>query len=237
MHLMRGLAEITTHLTAGRRFDEPTIITGAVLLVIGAATTGLVAAQRSREEIHQWDEAWYAHVQRTRSAARTTISRVLDVGFGTTIDWSARLVVTGALVRQRRWQALAGWAATIVLGELCIGPLKAAINRSRPPDPLTSTSDTSYPSGHAIAAATTAPGVVLALMPPGPTRARALGGAAALAAATALSRTDLNAHWLSDCVGGYSLGLGFALAAPSTIDAIAAVRLVGASNRGAVDRT
>lgn len=117
---MRGLAGITTPLTASRHVDKPTVITGAALLVIGAATTGLVATQTSGKVIHQWDEAWYAHVQRTRSAARTTISRVLDVGFGTTLDWTARVVVTGALVRQRRWQALAGWAVTIVLGNCAL---------------------------------------------------------------------------------------------------------------------
>jgi membrane-associated phospholipid phosphatase len=55
-------------------------------------------------------------------------------------------------------------------------------------------SDTSYPSGHSIAAATTAPGVVLALMPAGRRRQQALGGSVMLAAMTALSRTHLNAH-------------------------------------------
>jgi membrane-associated phospholipid phosphatase len=204
-----------------RRVDEPRIVLGIVLLTVGAATSGLVAAKRSRKGIQQLDDAWYDLVQRTRSTLRTTTSRLLDIGFGTTIDWTARVLVTAALVRQHRWQSLAGWAGTIVLGELCIGPVKAVIDRPRPPYPLTTTSDTSYPSGHAIAAATTAPGIVLALMPPGPLRDRALGASVALAAATALSRTDLNAHWLSDCIGGFSLGTGFALVVPSAVNAMA----------------
>jgi membrane-associated phospholipid phosphatase len=122
---------------------------------------------------------------------------------------------------RRRWGALAGWAGTVVLGELCIGPVKSAIGRPRPPDPLCRTSEQSYPSGHAIASACTAEGAVLALMPPGEARERALLGAVALAALTSVSRSDLNAHWLSDCVGGFCLGTGFALTVPAVVDAVA----------------
>ena len=42
----------------------------------------------------------------------------------------------------------------------------------------------SYPSGHALAAATTAPGIVIALLPPGRTRCRLLAVAVPLAGAT-----------------------------------------------------
>jgi membrane-associated phospholipid phosphatase len=205
----------------GSRRGEPHVIVGGVLLVGGAATTALVAARGTRDDIQRLDDAWYALIQSTRSAGRTAMSKVLDIGFGTTSDWTARILVTAVLVRQRRWTTLVGWTGTIVLGELCIGPVKAAINRARPPDPLTITSDTSYPSGHSIAAATTAPGIVIALMPAGRRRQQALGGSVLLAAMTALSRTDLNAHWLSDCIGGFSLGTGFALLVPPAIDAIA----------------
>jgi membrane-associated phospholipid phosphatase len=199
------------------RIDKGQLAVGVALMGVGAVTTALVAVQRSRDSVQQADDAWYDLVQRTRSPLRTEVSRALDVGFGTTIDWTARVFVTAVLVRRRRWRALAGWAGTITLGELCIGPVKAAIDRARPPRPMTTTSDTSYPSGHAIAAATTAPGIVLALIPAGPQRELALGAAIALAAATALSRTDLNAHWLSDCIGGFGLGTGFALVVPQVV--------------------
>ena len=42
-----------------------------------------------------------------------------------------------------------------------------------------------------------------------------------LAWLTALSRTSLNAHWLSDVVGGAALGTGYALAAPRLVDLLA----------------
>jgi membrane-associated phospholipid phosphatase len=190
------------------------------LLGAGAAVTVLVIAPRTRRLVHRLDERWYELVQRSRSAPVTAASKALDVGFGTTLDWSVRAAVTAHLLRRRRWAALAGWAATVALGEVSVGPLKGAVNRIRPPDPLTETSMMSYPSGHALAAATTAPGIVLALLPPGPLRRRWLAFAIPLAAATALSRTYLNAHWLSDVVGGWALGTGYALAAPRVARAL-----------------
>lgn len=160
------------------------------------------------------DDRWYAVVQNSRTQPQTAAAKTLDVAFGTTIDWSLRALVSAHLVRGRRWRALAGWVATVALGEVSVGPLKAAVDRVRPPEPLTRTSMTSYPSGHALAATTTAPGIVIALLPPGPLRRRWLAAALPLAWATALSRTYLNAHWLSDVVGGAALGTGYALGAP-----------------------
>ena len=202
----------------------PRAVAGSALLAAGAGLTVLVATPRTRALLHPVDERWYALMQRTRPAAFRAMSHTLDRGFGTVPDWSARVLVTAVLVRQRRWRALAGWSATIVLGEACIGPIKSAVRRPRPLSPRTVTSQSSYPSGHAIAAATTAPGVVLALLPPGRTRRWALGGALAVAAATAVSRTDLNAHWLYDCLGGFSLGAGFALTAPVAVEVLADAR-------------
>jgi membrane-associated phospholipid phosphatase len=200
---------------------------GLGILAAGLGITGLVALRQTRAGLQRIDDRWYELIQRSRTAPRMAASRILDVGFGTTLDWSARVAVTVLLMRRRRWRTLAGWGATIALSEVCIGPIKSAIGRPRPLHPLTKTSESSYPSGHAIAAAATGPGIVLALLPPSPGRQRALSGAVALAAVTAMSRTDLNAHWLSDCVGGFCLGTGFALTAPTAVNALAAARARG----------
>jgi len=109
-----------------------------------------------------------ALIERTRTPPHTAIAKVLDIAFGTQIDWTVRVLVTADLVRRHRWRALAGRAGTIVLGEVSVGPLKAAVDRIRPSVPLTRTSMMSYPSGHALAATTTAPGLAIALLPPGP---------------------------------------------------------------------
>jgi membrane-associated phospholipid phosphatase len=194
------------------------VAAAAGLLGVGAVVTALVHVPRSRAVVQRLDDGWYGLVNRTRTPPHTAAAKTLDVAFGTTIDWTARVLVTAGLVRQHRWRALAGWAGTIVLGEVSVGPLKAAVDRIRPPGPLTRTSMTSYPSGHALAATTTAPGIAIALLPPGPARRRWLAVAIPLAWVTALSRTSLNAHWLSDVVGGAALGTGYALAAPRLAD-------------------
>jgi membrane-associated phospholipid phosphatase len=189
-------------------------------IAVGAAVTALVHAPRTRPLVQRVDDGWYHLVQRTRAAPRETASQTLDIAFGTTVDWTIRVAVTAQLVAARRWAALAGWAATVTLGEVSVGPLKSAVDRPRPGAPMTRTTMASYPSGHALAAATTAPGIVIALVPPGRARRRLLAVAIPLAGVTALSRTFLNAHWLSDVVGGFALGIGYALAAPGLVDLV-----------------
>jgi membrane-associated phospholipid phosphatase len=189
-------------------------------LTAGAAVTVLVHVPRTRALLQHVDDGWYHLVQHTNSTPREVASRVLDVAFGTTVDWTVRVAVTAQLLRTRRWAALTAWVATVSLGEVSVGPLKSVVDRPRPGAPMTRTTMTSYPSGHALAAATTAPGIVLALLPPGPGRRRLLTVAVPLAGVTALSRTFLNAHWLSGVVGGFALGTGYALAAPRLVRAL-----------------
>jgi undecaprenyl-diphosphatase len=211
------------------------VVAGGVLLAAGAAVTAGFAVPAVRRAVQDADDRWYGLVQRNRRVPLGVASRVLDVALGTEIDWTARLALTVLLARQRRWQALASWAATIALGEVSVGPLKGRIRRPRPADPIVTTSATSYPSGHALAAATTCPAAVLALLPPGPRRDRALDAAVAIAVATALSRTYLNAHWLSDAVGGFCLGTGYSLLTPPVVDAVtgAVRRRAGGARRPA----
>ena len=63
------------------------------------------------------------------------------------------LCLIGALV--------AAFVGAVVTSELCIGPVKALVDRPRPPNPLIGTSGASFPSGHAIAGAVTAFGLVV----------------------------------------------------------------------------
>ena len=207
-----------------RRRLSADLAAGLAGIGVGAAVTGLVHARRTRPLVQRVDEGWYRLVQRSHAAPREAASRTLDVAFGTTVDWTVRLAVTAQLLRTRRWSALTGWAVTVALGEISVGPLKSAVDRPRPGAAMTRTSMASYPSGHALAAATTAPGLVIALLPPGPARRRLVAVAIPLAGATALSRTFLNAHWLSDVLGGFALGTGYALTVPAVVDLLGSAR-------------
>ena len=147
------------------------------------------------------------------------VSKVLSVVFSTVVLWPVRVVVTLVIAMRRHWLALGSWVCAVLLSELAIGPVKALIDRPRPPGSLITTSAASYPSGHAIASAVTAIGVVMALTT-GRRRLHWMVGAVCIAAAVALSRTYLSAHWLSDVVGGALLGAGFALAVPEAFEVV-----------------
>jgi undecaprenyl-diphosphatase len=113
---------------------------------------------------------------------------------------------------------------------LCIGPVKAAYDRARPPGSLIETSAASFPSGHAIASAVTAVGLVLVLAAPGPSRWRWEVRAVAFAVVMALSRVYLRAHWLSDTVAGGLIGAALALGWPALLMTLRE-RFAGAARR------
>jgi undecaprenyl-diphosphatase len=122
-----------------------------------------------------------------------------------------RIAVVVLLAVRRRWTQLAAFVAAMALSELFIGPLKSIVDRPRPPDPLIVTSGASFPSGHAIAAAVTAFGIVVALLPRGRRRLAWIGVATFVAASMAWSRTYLSAHWATDTIAAICIGVAAAL--------------------------
>jgi undecaprenyl-diphosphatase len=115
------------------------------------------------------------------------------------------------LLLRRRWAALIAFAVTESLTPLAVNVVKAIVDRPRPPAATLTAAASSFPSGHAAYAATTAVAVLL-LFDLGRLRPLWVGVAVVVVALMAWSRTYLQVHWLSDVVGGVLLGLGVALA-------------------------
>jgi membrane-associated phospholipid phosphatase len=136
------------------------------------------------------------------------------------VNWPLRIAALLLLAWRRHWLRLAAFALAVLTSELLIGFGKAAVDRPRPPASLIETSAASFPSGHAIATAVTAVGLVLVLAPPGPRRWRWEVYAVEFTAVMALSRVYLRAHWLSDTVAGALLGAGLALGWPALLMAV-----------------
>jgi undecaprenyl-diphosphatase len=148
---------------------------------------------------------------RLRWAPFITVAKALSFIGGTSCTLAIRTVVVVILIVRSRWLGLSAFLMAVVISELLIGPLKSLYDRPRPPHPLIAVSGASFPSGHAVAGAVTAVGIVLVLLPPGHTRWAWERGAVFYVLLMAWSRTYLNAHWFSDVVAGALLGGGIAL--------------------------
>jgi membrane-associated phospholipid phosphatase len=190
------------------------LVAGIVLFALGVLLTVVVATS---DAVQPLDDRFLELMVSLRTAPAVDAGKVLSVAFGTAVLLPLRIAITLVLAVRRHWAALGAWLATLVTSELLIGPVKALLDRPRPPDPLIATSGASYPSGHAIASAVTAIGVVMALAS-GRRRLHWMIVAVCVAALVALSRTYLSAHWLTDVLGGSLLGAGLALGIPEGVE-------------------
>ena len=142
--------------------------------------------------------------------------RVLRIvtDFGSTPVIVLVAVIVGLLVSWRlRRPGPALFMLTVVAGQFLLSnTLKLAVGRARPDvGRFVSVSGSSFPSGHATAAAASWAAVALVLTRGRSRRSMALTGATAalIAAAVGASRALLGAHWLTDVLAGLVLGWGW----------------------------
>jgi membrane-associated phospholipid phosphatase len=192
------------------------------LCMLGAAVllTLFVTFDTTSNRVQSFDDWVYDWVNAHRSEPLTNFfEQLTDLGGGK-ISWAVRILVLIVLLVRRRYLQTAAFMTAIVTSELCVGPLKALVDRERPPLPFVHTSGASYPSGHAVAIAVTAIGLVIALFPPGRKRLRWELIAAAFTFLVALSRVYINAHWATDAIGGNLIGSGWALLWPAVFEEV-----------------
>ena len=191
-----------------------TLLAGAVVLGL------LVALPVTRPVVQAVDDAVWDVAGDLRNDPATAVAVALSwLGSGA-VNWPLRVAAIALLAWRRHWLRLAAFALAVLSSELLIGPVKAAYGRDRPPGSLIETSAAAFPSGHAVAGAVTAVGLVLVLARPGPSRWRWEVRAVVFAGLMALSRVYLRAHWLSDTVTGALLGAGLALGWPALLMAL-----------------
>lgn len=203
-----------------RREIDPATATGLVLTVAIAALVVVIVAVgllllmvQTHSGLAKWDLAlarWGA------AHATTTSTRGLrDISLlGGTVGVIAIAAVVGALEYWRRpnW-AIPALLSLAVLGQFAIVNLvKVAVDRQRPAiHQLTGFSGSSFPSGHAAAAAATFAAVALLVGRGRPRSVRnALAGAAVgIAVLVAASRVMLGVHWFTDVLAGIAVGWGW----------------------------
>ena len=192
----------------------------ALLLAATALLFVLVAWDRTDGAVQTIDDAFLDAMESVRVAPLTWICQALSIAGGVWVNWPLRLVAVLLLIARRRWLQASAFVLAIATSEVLIGLAKEAYDRARPLGSLVETSGASFPSGHAVAGAVTAVGLVLVLLPPGKARWAWELRAALFATVMSLSRTYLGAHWLSDVVAGGLLGTSIAVGWPAVLQEV-----------------
>ena len=196
------------------------LLVSGCLLVGAAVVTLLYVLPATRPGIQAMDDAVWRFARSVENPPATAVAMVLSLLGSGAVNWPLRILAMLLLAWRRHWLRLAAFALAVITSELLIGWMKAAVDRPRPPDSLIATTGAAFPSGHAIATAVTAVGLVLVLAPPGPKRWRWEVNAVIFTSVMALSRVYLRAHWLTDTVAGALLGAGLALGWPALLMAL-----------------
>jgi membrane-associated phospholipid phosphatase len=196
-----------------------------VLAVLTVAVFLLVGTDPNRGFVQHIDD-WFLRVMvSARFTPLVWVAKALAFAGSVWVNWPIRIVVMVLLAVRRRWLQLTAFVLSVATSELLIGVLKSWYARPRPIGGLLATSSYSFPSGHAIAGAVTAVGIVIVLLPPGPRRWRWELQAGIFAGLMALSRTYLGVHWLSDVVAGTLLGVTLAVGWPAVLQELRERRL------------
>src|SRR5919106_1115537 len=146
---------------------------------------------------------------RMRSEAAVDVVEIIS-GFGSFAACATVIAVTSVLLALRRRAAeivvlVLGFALIYVGVHLA----QAGVDRPRPAAPLTGSTQSAFPSGHAAyATAWIAAALVVTRRLGLVGHATLVTGAIALAAAVGLSRIYLRVHYWSDVAGGWGLGVG-----------------------------
>ena len=196
------------------------LLVSGVLLLGAVVVTLLVVLPATAPAIQAVDDAVWRWAGAVRNGPATAVAVALSWLGGAWVNWPLRVAAFVLLAWRRHWLRLGAFALAVLTSEILIGTMKAGIDRPRPPGSLIETSGASFPSGHAIATAVTAVGLVLVLATPGPSRWRWEVNAVIFTSIMALSRVYLRAHWLSDTVAGALLGAGLALGWPALLMAV-----------------
>ena len=138
------------------------------------------------------------------------ISKVFTTLGSLPVTGSVAIVVTVWLMVRRRLAEALALATGMGITVWAVHWAKDAVDRPRPANPLVSTMDQSYPSGHAAYAVVYVVAAVLIgrMYPSWKGRAALAGAAVALTALIGVTRIYLRAHYFSDVIGGYGLAAG-----------------------------
>jgi len=155
------------------------------------------------------DETAIEVVEWLQTGFLTSIAKVITYLGSGPFTSALTLVCAVLLAWRRRWTEFWVLLVGVTITQIGVVEIKDAIDRPRPPEPLASSSSSSFPSAHAAHSVIylwLAVTIVLRLRP-GMARATAVVVTGiVLTALVGLSRVYLNVHYLSDVNAGWALG-------------------------------
>lgn len=188
------------------------LVMGALLIGAAWLFLGILEDVVTGDPLVRVDQGVYQLMQGLRSPWGDRIMVFLtELGDSVVIALVAVAVLTWLLWR-KNWRAAGYWAGAVGFGQLAAILIKTVLQRPRPlADLYDGLSSYAFPSGHATMSMVVYGflAVLVARSFSPQRRWLAYGVAALLICAIALSRLYLGAHWLSDVIGGLSLGLAW----------------------------
>jgi membrane protein DedA with SNARE-associated domain/membrane-associated phospholipid phosphatase len=187
------------------------LLAAVLLLGTGWLFLGVLEDLLSHDPLVQADLAVFHFLQglRTASVDRLMIA-VTEMG---SVGVMLPLVIAVAswLLWRRCWRTAWYWVGVTAFAEVLVQLLKFTLGRSRPLDLYTGVERFSFPSGHAVVSTVVLSFLAFLLSRRQTTRARLVLAAITGVYVTlvAFSRLYLGAHWLSDVLGGVSLGVAW----------------------------
>ena len=154
------------------------------------------------------DETAQEIVEHLHSGALVSVSKAIT-WFGSGVVWALVAICAALLAWRRRWVEFWVLVAGMTITQVGIDGIKDAVDRPGPPDPVVSSSGSSFPSGHAAHSVFylwLAVTIVLRLRPGMARGAAVVTAGFALTALIGLSRVYLRVHYLSDVNAGWALG-------------------------------
>jgi undecaprenyl-diphosphatase len=194
------------------RRESVALLVSATLLVGGAwLFLGVVEDVVTNDTLVDVDRAIYAWLQGLRTQwgddVMVTVSQL-----GSAYVMIPLIAAVGVwFAITRRFRTLAYWVAAAVFAELLVGALKYGLGRARPPTAYVAIDEYSFPSGHA-ALSMVVYGFLAFLLGHRKSGwqqtafALCAGGMAVL---VAFSRLYLGAHWFSDVIASFGLGIAW----------------------------